>query len=82
MLSLRNLRSSLLIRNYLQTSGAESIADAMTDFAEIGQARGQMLAIKLEQAGTDSVSGSTTIDPKGYLSGLTSQIHKTDAEIG
>jgi pre-mRNA-processing factor 6 len=54
----------------------------MTDFAEIGQAREKMLAIKLEQM-TDSASGtSTTIDPKGYLTGLDSQILKTDAEIG
>lgn len=77
-----NAMETSLDARQMATSGAESIADAMTDFAEIGQARGQMLAIKLEQAGTDSVSGSTTIDPKGYLSGLTSQIHKTDAEIG
>lgn len=42
-----------------------------------------MLKIKLEQmAGTDSVSGSSTIDPKGYLTGLQSQVLKTDAEIG
>ena len=53
----------------------------MTDFAEIGQAREKMLSIKLEQM-TDSVSGSSTIDPKGYLSGLNSQVLKTDAEIG
>lgn len=53
----------------------------MTDFAEIGQAREKMLSIKLEQM-TDSVSGSSTIDPKGYLTGLNSQILKTDAEIG
>lgn len=53
----------------------------MTDFAEIGQAREKMLSIKLEQM-QDSVAGSSTIDPKGYLSGLNSQILKTDAEIG
>lgn len=42
-----------------------------------------MLEIKLEQqAGTDSVSGQTTIDPKGYLTGLDSQVLKSSAEIG
>lgn len=61
--------------------GLETPANAMTDFAEIGQAREKMLSIKLEQM-TDSVSGSSTIDPKGYLSGLNSQVLKTDAEIG
>lgn len=64
-------------------SGLETPADALTDFAEIGQAREKMLSIKLEQqAGTDSVSGQTTIDPKGYLSGLDTQVLKSSAEIG
>lgn len=64
-------------------NGLETPANAMTDFAEIGQAREKMLSIKLEQqAGTDSVSGSTTIDPKGYLTGLESQVLKSSAEIG
>ncbi|ORY83600.1 hypothetical protein BCR35DRAFT_278464 [Leucosporidium creatinivorum] len=65
------------------SNGLETPADALTDFAEIGQAREKMLSIKLEQqAGTDSVSGSTTIDPKGYLTGLESQVLKSSAEIG
>lgn len=41
-----------------------------------------MLSIKLEQAGTDSALGSTNIDPKGYLTGLDSQLLKTSSEIG
>ena len=67
----------------VQANGLETPATDLKDFAEIGQARGAMLKIKLEQmAGTDSVSGSSTIDPKGYLTGLQSQVLKTDAEIG
>lgn len=62
--------------------GLQTPADAMTDFAEIGQAREKMLSIKLEQAGTDSALGSTNIDPKGYLTGLDSQLLKTSTEIG
>lgn len=54
----------------------------MTDFAEIGQAREKMLSIKLEQAGTDSALGATNIDPKGYLTGLDSQLLKSSTEIG
>lgn len=57
----------------------------MTDFAEIGNARKGILAIKLEQMASgsgDSASGASTIDPKGYLTGLQSQVLKTDAEIG
>lgn len=41
-----------------------------------------MLSIKLEQAGTDSALGATNIDPKGYLTGLDSQLLKTSSEIG
>ncbi|GAA5838789.1 hypothetical protein JCM11251_006739 [Rhodosporidiobolus azoricus] len=67
--------------------GTSTPADALTDFAEIGQAREKMLSIKLEQAsggagGTDSVGGATNIDPKGYLTGLDSQLLKTSSEIG
>ncbi|GAA6031381.1 hypothetical protein JCM8097_005633 [Rhodosporidiobolus ruineniae] len=79
-------------------------SSALTDFAEIGQAREKMLSIKLEQAaGTASTlpgassaggaggagargdaagGGATNIDPKGYLSGLDSQLLKTSSEIG
>ncbi|KAM0790103.1 hypothetical protein ACM66B_005430 [Microbotryomycetes sp. NB124-2] len=65
--------------------GLETPADGgLTDFTEIGQARGKMLSIKLEQqaAGSDSASGATTIDPKGYLTSLDSQVLKSSAEIG
>lgn len=41
-----------------------------------------MLSIKLEQAGGDSALGSTNVDPKGYLTGLDSQLLKTSSEIG
>ncbi|GAA98462.1 uncharacterized protein L969DRAFT_87027 [Mixia osmundae IAM 14324] len=51
------------------------------NFVEIGQANKSMLSMKLDQV-KDSVSGSTTIDPKGYLTSLDSIIHKTQAEIG
>ncbi|KAI9593347.1 PRP1 splicing factor, N-terminal-domain-containing protein [Syncephalis fuscata] len=53
----------------------------MTDFIEIGQARDKMLGMKLDQA-SDSVTGQSVIDPKGYLTNLDSVIIKNDAEIG
>lgn len=65
-----------------QKDGLSTPADALTDFAEIGQAREKMLSIKLEQAGGDSARGSTNVDPKGYLTGLDSQMLKTSSEIG
>ncbi|ORX89923.1 hypothetical protein K493DRAFT_288684 [Basidiobolus meristosporus CBS 931.73] len=53
----------------------------MTNFVEIGQARDKVLSLKLDQI-SDSVSGSTNIDPKGYLTDLNSIVVKSDAEIG
>lgn len=54
--------------------------DSSTDFAKFGQARDKVLGIKLDQM-ADSVSGQSVIDPKGYLTDLSSVIIKTDAEI-
>ncbi|KAI8923687.1 PRP1 splicing factor, N-terminal-domain-containing protein [Entophlyctis helioformis] len=52
----------------------------MTDFAQFGQARDKVLGLKLDQI-SDSVSGQTTIDPKGYLTDLSSVVVKSDSEI-
>ncbi|KAN0112057.1 PRP1 splicing factor, N-terminal domain containing protein [Russula decolorans] len=66
--------------------GFETPADSgtLTNFVEIGQARDKILSLKLDQvSGTASTSGSaTSIDPKGYLTSLDSQVIKTEAEIG
>lgn len=56
--------------------------EMMTNFREIGQARDKVLGLKLDQVSSDSVSGKTTIDPKGYLTDLNSVVVKSDAEIG
>ncbi|KAI7853184.1 PRP1 splicing factor, N-terminal-domain-containing protein [Circinella umbellata] len=53
----------------------------MTNFREIGQARDKVLGLKLDQV-SDSVSGSTTVDPKGYLTDLNSIALRSAAEIG
>ncbi|KAI9337334.1 PRP1 splicing factor, N-terminal-domain-containing protein [Pilaira anomala] len=62
-------------------NGANMTDDMMTNFREIGQARDKVLGLKLDQV-SDSVSGKTTIDPKGYLTDLNSVVVKSDAEIG
>ncbi|KAJ3045896.1 hypothetical protein HDV00_006162 [Rhizophlyctis rosea] len=60
---------------------APSQADGtMTDFVQFGQARDKVLALKLDQI-SDSVTGQTIIDPKGYMTDLNSVVVKTDAEI-
>ncbi|KAJ1964750.1 U4/U6 x U5 tri-snRNP complex subunit Prp1 [Dipsacomyces acuminosporus] len=54
----------------------------VTNFMAIGQARDDVLRLKLDQAGNDSVSGKTTIDPKGYLTSLSTLGAKNATEIG
>ncbi|RCH94086.1 Pre-mRNA-processing factor 6 [Rhizopus azygosporus] len=61
--------------------GADADDGMLTNFREIGQARDKVLGLKLDQV-SDSVSGSTTVDPKGYLTDLNSVVIKSDAEIG
>merc|ERR1719197_1355811 len=57
--------------------GASTIADLTT----IGEARGSVLGVKLDQV-SDSVQGQTVVDPKGYLTDLASMAIPTDADIG
>ncbi|KAJ1504755.1 hypothetical protein HMI55_001886, partial [Coelomomyces lativittatus] len=52
-----------------------------TDFVEIGAARDRVLGVKLDQV-SDSVTGQTVVDPKGYLTDLSSLLIKSEAEIG
>jgi pre-mRNA-processing factor 6 len=65
--------------NSISTGGVETSV-TKTDFAQFGQARDRVLGLKLDQV-SDSVSGQTTIDPKGYLTDLGSVAIKSDAEI-
>lgn len=53
----------------------------VTNFVEMGQARDKVLGIKLDQASLKA-GGATSIDPKGYLTGLDSQNLQSSAEIG
>ncbi|KAJ3023170.1 Pre-mRNA-processing factor 6 [Thoreauomyces humboldtii] len=52
----------------------------MTDFVQFGQARDKVLGLKLDQI-SDSVAGQSIVDPKGYLTDLSSIVVKSDAEI-
>ncbi|KAK9468682.1 PRP1 splicing factor, N-terminal-domain-containing protein [Lipomyces arxii] len=62
------------------TDGADgtvsSVDGTITDFRQISEAKDKMLGMRLDQAGTDSVAGSTNIDPKGYLTSLSSASSK------
>lgn len=50
------------------------------DLRKIGQARNTLMDIKLNQV-SDSVSGQTVVDPKGYLTDLQSMIPSHGADI-
>ncbi|OQR74425.1 pre-mRNA-processing factor 6-like [Tropilaelaps mercedesae] len=50
------------------------------DLRKIGQARNTLMDIKLTQA-SDSVSGQTVVDPKGYLTDLQSMIPNHGADV-
>lgn len=86
----RDILYSRVSYRIIQNGGFETPADgpgsgALTNFVEIGQARDKLLSIKLDQlsSSTASTSGlSTSIDPKGYLTSLSSIQIKSDAEIG
>jgi pre-mRNA-processing factor 6 len=65
----------------LATPNIADNSGTLTNFVDIGAARGQVLGLKLDQI-SDSVSGQTTVDPKGYLTDLNSIVIKSDAEIG
>lgn len=65
------------------TTPAAGAMTPVTDFKKIGEAKERVLGIKLDQVSSgDAASGSTTVDPKGYLTDLKSIVVKSDAEIG
>ncbi|KAJ3218692.1 hypothetical protein HDU67_004474 [Dinochytrium kinnereticum] len=64
----------------IATPASSNLDGTLTDFVQFGQARDKVLGLKLDQI-SDSVSGQTTIDPKGYLTDLNSIVVKSDAEI-
>ena len=62
----------------LQREAAAGGASTVTGLAE---ARGAVLTLKLDKM-SDSVSGQTVVDPRGYLTSLGSVRVNTDAEVG
>ena len=55
-------------------------AGGMTTVTGMSEARGAVLTLKLDKM-SDSVSGQTVVDPKGYLTNLNSIRVNTDAEV-
>ncbi|PSC71481.1 STABILIZED1-like [Micractinium conductrix] len=59
---------------------ATPMGGATTDLTAIGAGRNTVVQLKLDKI-SDSVSGQTVVDPKGYLTDLKSVTLKSDAEI-
>lgn len=53
---------------------------ATTDLTAIGAGRNTVVQLKLDKI-SDSVTGQTVVDPKGYLTDLKSVVVKSDSEI-
>ncbi len=66
-----------LMGNIDSSVGGDVSTTPLTGLAE---ARGTILSLKLDKM-SDSVSGQTVVDPKGYLTGLNSVQIKSDADI-
>eukprot|EP00252_Welwitschia_mirabilis_P025694 TRINITY_DN8153_c0_g1_i1.p1 TRINITY_DN8153_c0_g1~~TRINITY_DN8153_c0_g1_i1.p1 ORF type:complete len:1021 (-),score=226.59 TRINITY_DN8153_c0_g1_i1:62-3124(-) len=52
----------------------------VTDLTAVGEGRGTVLSLKLDRL-SDSVTGQTVVDPKGYLTDLKSMKITSDAEV-
>lgn len=57
------------------------VGGTTTDLTAIGAGRNTVVQLKLDRI-SDSVSGQTVVDPKGYLTEMKSVVLKSDAEIG
>jgi pre-mRNA-processing factor 6 len=64
------------------TAGAASMMPGgMSSINGLAEARGKVLGLNLDRM-SDSVSGQTVVDPKGYLTDLNSLKVNSDAEVG
>jgi len=70
---------TIIVLSYLLTDCCDASAGEI-DMKKIGQARNTLMNIKLTQV-SDSVSGQTVVDPKGYLTDLQSMIPTHGGDI-
>eukprot|EP00794_Sanderia_malayensis_P012168 gene12168-13423_t len=63
------------------TSSGINTPSADLDLIKIGEARKSLVGVRLDQA-SDSVSGQTVVDPKGYLTDLQSLTPTASGDIG
>ncbi|PVU88344.1 hypothetical protein BB559_004862 [Furculomyces boomerangus] len=67
-----------------ESSGVEtplSTSGMITNFVDIGRAKDRALNVKLDQI-EETIAGSASVDPRGYLTSLESVVIKSASEIG
>ena len=62
------------------TTSLTTAGGTTTDLSAIGAGRNTVVQLKLDKI-SDSITGQTVVDPKGYLTGLQSVTVKSDSEI-
>uniref|UniRef100_A0AAF5Q4B9 Pre-mRNA-processing factor 6 n=1 Tax=Wuchereria bancrofti TaxID=6293 RepID=A0AAF5Q4B9_WUCBA len=80
MSTLSGIKSGLLTPGWKTGIQSGSSSSADLDLRKIGQARNAIMDIKLNQV-SDSVTGQTVVDPKGYLTDLQSMIPQYGGDI-
>ncbi|VDN35326.1 unnamed protein product [Gongylonema pulchrum] len=78
--TLSGIKSGLLTPGWKTGIRSSSSSSADLDLRKIGQARNAIMDIKLNQV-SDSVTGQTVVDPKGYLTDLQSMIPQHGGDI-
>lgn len=63
------------------TTAAAGFKSVVTNMSGLAEARGTVLGMSLDKM-SDSVSGQTVVDPKGYLTSLSNTKIATNAEVG
>uniref|UniRef100_A0A914UN97 Pre-mRNA-processing factor 6 n=1 Tax=Plectus sambesii TaxID=2011161 RepID=A0A914UN97_9BILA len=76
--TMTSINSGLLTPGW--RTGVQTGVSTDLDLRKIGQARNQLMDIKLSQV-SDSVAGQTNVDPKGYLTDLQSMIPQHGGDI-
>ncbi|OQR95081.1 pre-mRNA-processing factor [Achlya hypogyna] len=82
LLDPRTQTSTTVVSGLDTPSGMASTVGGMTSsLTGLAEARGAVLSLKLDKM-SDSISGQTVVDPKGYLTDLNSLKITSDAEVG
>ncbi|SPO32205.1 probable pre-mRNA splicing factor prp1 [Ustilago trichophora] len=76
----RNAVESALTSDQMQDAPQADDGNTISSLSEIGEARNKVFSHQLDAASSSGTA--TSIDPKGYLTELSSTVIKTDAEIG